>query len=150
MTLTKEMVESISPYSVGDARTETVMTGGDFAWYKALAEKRVARDVTAAIDATTRDLLSAYIVCHFKSLSVTGSDGDMQSESIGGYSYSRKSDIAAGSSNYESLYLNELKMMGKKEPSQSVTRTDSVLPAAFMLDDRFDTDDGITRFDGVV
>jgi len=153
MTFAEADLPLISPYSVNTTRSELVMLTADFTYYYNLAVLRVAREVPSSMDAKTKDLAVGYLICHLKWQASSAGAGDYQSESIGGYSYSRKSDVPAGSSSWEQKYLALIKSWGARQPQRTndVT-TDSVLRAEFALDDNElrDTDDGVVFFDGEV
>jgi hypothetical protein len=153
MTFATTDLPVISPYTVNTTRSELVMTSADFNYYLNLATLRATREVPSSMDTATKDLAIGYLVCHMKWQASSAGAGDYQSESIGGYSYSRKSDVPAGSSSWEQKYLALIKSWGARQPQRTndVT-TDSVLRAEFALDDNElrDTDDGVVFFDGDV
>lgn len=150
MTLDASLLAALTPFSVGTTASEKVMLAADFTYYSALAKKRLDRDKPSSVDTTTYDMLHAYLVAHIFVSKDPNNTGEFQSESIGGYSYSKKGDIKAGSTYWEQRYLNELLTWGKRSPSAAQTRIDSVLPQEFALDDciNVDTDDGVAAFDG--
>lgn len=153
MTFAEANLPAISPYSIGTTRSELVMTSADFTYYYNAAYSRMVRECPSSMDAYTKDFAVGYLICHMKWQASSAGAGDYQSESIGGYSYSRKSDVPAGSSSWEQKYLALIKAWGLRQPRQTTeVTTDSVLRGEFALDDNEmrDTDDGVVFFDGDV
>jgi len=162
MTLDATKLARYTPFSVGTTATDTVMLADDFTDYCSLAVARLTRELPSTISSgsATYDLLEAYLVAHLFVSKDPSQAGEFQSESISGYSYSKKGDIKAGSTYWEARYNVELAQWGKRSAgstSAQMERTDSVLPKEFQLDENFadddnfdgDTNDGVRNFDGV-
>lgn len=140
MTLDSTILARYTPFSVGATASATVMLAADLTAYAASAKERLDLEKPAGLSSTsaTYDKLHAYLVAHEFITKDPANTGEFQSESIAGYSYSRKGDIKAGSTVWEQRYLNELASWGRKSPSayegDDVERADATLPVQFALD----------------
>jgi len=123
VTVTKEMVMQVSPFSVSDSGDfdET-----DFEQYKTWAIQDLSK-IDPGVDVGTYDQIHALMICHIYETS-KGADADTQlpSEHIGNYSYTRKSKTGTiGSSTYYDRILQIIQKWQFKQPSTSTKRDDA-------------------------
>ena len=125
MTVTKEMVEAVSTY--------TVDVNGDFneikyELYKGWAEDELKID-DPGLSADKYDEAWANLICDIYNSSL--GLRDIKSEKIGGYSYTKGKE---DKSSYRIRYEELTKPRAIAVPIEGATREDAVLPAGFLFD----------------
>lgn len=132
MTITKTMVEQVSPFSVDDSGN---FTETDYDQYVIWAGLELDQ-IDPGLDSATYDYCHALLVCHFYECSL-GSTGKYKSEKIGDYSYTRFDNAQTELTSYYNRVLQILAQFGTEQPTTVVERddADTTFPkAAFKLD----------------
>jgi hypothetical protein len=117
MTVTSDLISSISPYSVGAAGD---VTSAQLSTLITLAEKKIAMEKPSDLNSDAEDYLTALIVCDFIERKL-GKSG-LASESIGDYSYSK---ARGDKSSYIMEYESELEQYSIEQPSTGIKRADA-------------------------
>jgi len=117
MTVTSDLISSISPYSVGASGD---VTSAQLSTLINLAEKKIAREKPSGLNSDEEDYLTALIVCDFIERKL-GKSG-LASESIGDYSYSKS---RGDKSSYLLEYESELLQYSIEQPSTGIKRADA-------------------------
>jgi len=137
MTVTKEMIMQVSPFSVSDSGDFDVT---DFEQYKIWAGLELDQ-IDPGLDSPTYDMCHALLICHIYDSSRGSSSGGTQykSEKIGDYSYTRAegdSETIVRTSYYNRM-LQLIKEESREQPTVAIARddTDETFPKAkFKLD----------------
>jgi len=122
MTVTKEMVMQVSPFSVSDSGDfdET-----DFGQYKIWAIQELNR-IDPGVDSETYDRIHALMICHiYESSGDTAVSSQLQSEKIGDYSYTQNSEAIPGTTTYYDRILQIIHKWQLKQPTTSTERDDA-------------------------
>ena len=135
MTVTKEMIMQVSPFSVSDSGDfdET-----DFEQYKIWAGRELDR-VDPGFDTDTYDYCHALLICHFYDISPSEKASiQYKSEKIGDYSYTRsEGGTTIAPTSFYNRFLQVLEKWKGKQATTSTKRDDAedTYPASeFALD----------------
>lgn len=132
----KDMIPQVSPFVIGPTGN---FTDTDFDQYEAWAALELAR-IDPGVDSVTYTQIHALMICHiYETSRGSAASTQLQSEHIGDYSYTRKSEATTiiGSSTYYDRILQILKKWLSMQATTLTVRDDAedTYPSAvFALD----------------
>lgn len=126
MTVTKELIPRVSPFTVGPTGDFTTEA---FEWYKTLAEAEFATD-NPGLSADKADEAVANLICDI--FASGGGGRELKSENIGDYSYTKD---GSGKTSYRLRYEEIIKQHSLIQPATGgITRDDAAPPKQFKFD----------------
>jgi len=131
MTVTKEMVELVSPFTVGASGD---FTDEDFEQYKEWAEEELIKD-NPGLPESKYDEAWANLICHIFLTSKEKTHIKSEDISSSNYKYTLFSEDEATLTKYLKRYYEIIDKWGKEEyTAGGISHEDSTLPDAFQLD----------------